>query len=157
MYGQMDEADTLIEELCGDKVESTYTKVDPSIIAPSLLLPLSPLPPPLSLSLLSLSLPLSPSPLSLSLSIGPSPKEKWYVHCGDGLLWLWRQWSHKKTAPCCSKSISGRGLIQQTTPTISPIYTPCINNCFGRVVLCCFVFLLCCVALPYLSQHLMDD
>ena len=23
------------------------------------------------------------------------------------------------------------------------------NNCLGRVVLCCFVFLLCCVALPY--------
>ena len=31
------------------------------------------------------------------------------------------------------------------------------NNCFGRVVLCCFVFLLCCVALPRLSKHLMDD
>ena len=27
----------------------------------------------------------------------------------------------------------------------------------GRVVLCCFVFLLCCVALPCLSEHLMDD
>ena len=23
------------------------------------------------------------------------------------------------------------------------------NNCFGRIVLCCFVFLLCCVALPF--------
>ena len=23
------------------------------------------------------------------------------------------------------------------------------NNCFGRVVLCCFVFLLCCVALSF--------
>ena len=23
------------------------------------------------------------------------------------------------------------------------------NNCLGRVVLCCFVFLLCCVALPF--------
>ena len=31
------------------------------------------------------------------------------------------------------------------------------NNCFGQVVLCCFVFLLCCVALPCLSKHLMDD
>ena len=29
--------------------------------------------------------------------------------------------------------------------------------CFERVVLCCFVFLLCCVALPCLSKHLMDD
>ena len=31
------------------------------------------------------------------------------------------------------------------------------KDCLGRVVLCCFVFLLCCVALPCLSKHLMDD
>ena len=31
------------------------------------------------------------------------------------------------------------------------------NNCLWRVVLCCFVFLLCCVALPCLSKYLMDD
>ena len=33
------------------------------------------------------------------------------------------------------------------------------NDCFERVelVLCCFVFLLCCVALPCLSEHLTDD
>ena len=32
------------------------------------------------------------------------------------------------------------------------------NNCLGRVVLCCFVFLLCCVALSFfLSKHLMDN
>ena len=31
------------------------------------------------------------------------------------------------------------------------------KNCFGQVVLCCFVFLLRCVALPCLSKHLMDD
>ena len=30
------------------------------------------------------------------------------------------------------------------------------NNCLGQVVLCCFVFLLCCVALPCFSKHLMD-
>ena len=32
------------------------------------------------------------------------------------------------------------------------------NNCLERVVLCCFVFLLCCVALSFfLSKHLMDN
>ena len=27
-----------------------------------------------------------------------------------------------------------------------------VSGCFGRVVLCCFVFLLCCVALPFFSS-----
>ena len=31
------------------------------------------------------------------------------------------------------------------------------RGCFGRVMLCCFVFLLCCVAFLFLSKHLMDD
>ena len=30
------------------------------------------------------------------------------------------------------------------------------NDCVGRVVLRCFVFLMCCVALPSLSKHLLE-
>ena len=30
------------------------------------------------------------------------------------------------------------------------------NDCFVRVVLCCFVFLICCVALPCLSKQVME-
>ena len=31
------------------------------------------------------------------------------------------------------------------------------NNCFGQVMLCCFVFVMHCVALPCLSKHLMPN
>lgn len=42
---------------------------------------------------------LKPCFLSLS-TVGPHPAALWYVHCGNGILWLWEQQGHPTPATC---------------------------------------------------------